>query len=66
VAFSLGLAATLTGIGLLVLYAGRFLERRTLAGRWSAGVLQFAPALAAVAVTASGVMITARALLELR
>jgi nickel/cobalt transporter (NicO) family protein len=65
VAFSLGLAATLTGVGLLFLYAGRFLERRALAGRWS-GILQFAPALAAVAVTASGVMITARALLELR
>ena len=30
VAFSLGLAATLTGVGLLFLYAGRFLERRAL------------------------------------
>src|SRR4051812_26749848 len=65
VAFSLGLAATLTGVGLLFLYAGHFLERRTLTGRWS-GMLQFAPALAAVAVTASGAMIAARALLELR
>jgi nickel/cobalt exporter len=65
VAFSLGLAATLTGVGLLFLYAGRFLERRALAGRWS-GVLQFAPAVAAVAVTASGVMIVARALVELQ
>jgi nickel/cobalt exporter len=64
-AFSLGLAATLTGVGLLFLYAGRFLERRALTGRWS-GILQFAPALAAVAVTASGAMIAARALLELR
>ena len=35
VAFSLGLAATLTGVGLLFLYAGRFLERRAIAGRWS-------------------------------
>jgi nickel/cobalt transporter (NicO) family protein len=65
VAFSLGLATTLTGVGLLFLYAGRFLERRAIAGRWS-GILQFAPALAAVAVTASGAMIVARALLELR
>jgi nickel/cobalt transporter (NicO) family protein len=64
VAFSLGLATTLTGVGLLFL-AGRFLERRAIAGRWS-GILQFAPALAAVAVTASGAMIVARALLELR
>jgi ABC-type nickel/cobalt efflux system permease component RcnA len=65
VSFSLGLAATLTGVGLLFLYAGRFLERRALTGRWS-GILQFAPALAAVAVTASGAMIVARAVLELR
>ena len=65
VAFSLGLATTLTGVGLLFLYAGRFLERRSLAGRWS-GILQFAPAFAAVAVTASGLMIVARALLELQ
>ena len=65
VAFSLGLAATLTGVGLLFLYAGRFLERRALSSRWS-GLLQFAPAVAAVAVTASGVMIVARALVELQ
>jgi ABC-type nickel/cobalt efflux system permease component RcnA len=64
VAFSLGLAATLTGVGLLFLYAGRFLERRAIAGRWS-GMLRFAPAVAAVAVTASGLMIAARALLEI-
>ena len=65
IAFSLGLAATLTGVGLLFLYAGRLLERRTLAGRWS-GLLQFAPAVAALAVTASGVLIVARAVLELQ
>jgi nickel/cobalt transporter (NicO) family protein len=65
VAFSLGLAATLTGVGLLFLYAGRFLERRSLTGRWS-GMVQFAPAVAALAVTASGAMIAARALLEIR
>jgi nickel/cobalt transporter (NicO) family protein len=65
VAFSLGLAATLTGVGLLFLYAGRFLERRAIRGRWS-GMLQFAPAVAAVAVTASGVMIVARAVMDLQ
>jgi nickel/cobalt transporter (NicO) family protein len=64
-AFSLGLAATLTGVGLLFLYAGRFLERRALAGPWS-GLLRFAPAAAALAVTASGVMIVARAVVELQ
>jgi ABC-type nickel/cobalt efflux system permease component RcnA len=65
VAFSLGLAATLTGVGLLFLYAGRFLERRAITGRWS-GLLRFAPAVAAVAVTASGVMIVVRSLVELQ
>jgi nickel/cobalt transporter (NicO) family protein len=65
VAFSLGLAATLTGVGLLFLYAGRFLEPRAITGRWS-GMLQFAPAVAAMAVTASGVMIVARAVVDLQ
>jgi nickel/cobalt transporter (NicO) family protein len=65
VAFSLGLAATLTGVGLLFLHAGRFLERRAIAGRWS-GMLRVAPAAAAVAVTASGVMIVVRSLVELQ
>ena len=67
VAFSLGLAATLTGIGLLFLYAGRLLEQRATAmsGRWM-GLLRFAPAAAALAVTASGLMIVARAVLELQ
>jgi hypothetical protein len=60
-----GTGRHLTGVGLLFLYAGRFLERRALSGRWS-GILQYAPALAAVAVTASGAMIVARALLEIR
>ena len=63
-AFSLGLAATLTGVGLLFLYAGRMLERRAMAGPW-AGLLRYAPAVAAVAVTLSGVMIAARALMDL-
>ena len=65
VAFSLGLAVTLTGVGLLFLYPGRLLERRVTAGRWS-GMLRFAPAAAAVAVTASGVLIVLRSLAELQ
>jgi len=63
-AFSVGLAATLTGIGILFLYAGRFLERRTMSARWS-GLLQYAPAAAALLVTVSGVMLVARAVMEL-
>ena len=65
IAFSVGLAATLTGVGLLFLYAGRFLERRASAGPF-AGLLRFAPAAAALAVTTSGVVIVARAVVELR
>ncbi len=65
IAFSVGLAATLTGVGLLFLFAGRLLERRAVSGRWS-GLLQFAPAAAALAVTASGVLIVARAVMELQ
>ena len=65
VAGRLGLAATLTCVGLLFLYAGRMLERRAVSGPW-AGALRYAPAAAAVVVTASGVMIAARALLELQ
>jgi ABC-type nickel/cobalt efflux system permease component RcnA len=65
VAFSLGLATTLTGIGLLFLYAGRFLERRAAAGPVP-GLLRYAPAVAALAVTTSGVLIAARAVLELQ
>jgi nickel/cobalt exporter len=65
IAFSLGLAATLSGVGLLFLYAGRFLERRSISGRW-AGLLRYAPAAAALAVTSSGVLIVVRAVAELR
>jgi ABC-type nickel/cobalt efflux system permease component RcnA len=65
VAFSVGLAATLTGVGLLFLYAGTYLERRAMAGPL-AGLLRFAPAAAALAVTASGVMIVARAIAEIQ
>jgi ABC-type nickel/cobalt efflux system permease component RcnA len=60
--FSLGLAATLTGVGLLFLSAGRFLERRAPATRWTATVLRHAPTGGAVAVTVAGVVIAARAL----
>ena len=65
IAFSVGLAATLSGVGLLFLYAGRVLERRTMSGRVS-GLLQFAPTVAALAVTTSGVLIVARAVMELQ
>ena len=64
IAFSLGLAATLTGVGLLFLFAGRFLEGRRLPGA-TMGLMRFAPVAAALAVTASGALIVARAVTDL-
>ncbi len=64
VAFSLGLAATLTGVGLLFLFAGRFLEQRRLPGM-TVSLMRFAPVAAALAVTASGALIVARAVTDL-
>jgi ABC-type nickel/cobalt efflux system permease component RcnA len=64
VAFSLGLAATLTGLGLLFLYAGRIFERRLrTAGRWRP-LLRIAPAIGSLALTIAGVAIILRALGE--
>ena len=57
VAFSLGLAATLTGLGIAVVHARRFVPPRIAASR--AAVL--APALSAVLVVALGLALAARA-----
>jgi nickel/cobalt exporter len=57
VAFSVGLAATLTGLGLLVVYARRLLPRGRLTGRM-ATVL---PAVSALAIVVVGCVLTARA-----
>jgi nickel/cobalt transporter (NicO) family protein len=66
VAFSLGLAATLTAVGLAVLYGGRLIarlrpERRLLGGRLVGAV----PALSAALIVLAGMLITLRALPEL-
>jgi nickel/cobalt transporter (NicO) family protein len=63
VAFSLGLAATLTVVGLAVLYGGRLMarlrpERRLLGGRLVGAV----PALSATVIVLAGTLITLRAL----
>lgn len=62
-AFSLGLAGTLTAIGLLFLTAGRFLERRPLPGPWPL-LVRLAPVGGAAAVTLTGFVIVSRALVE--
>jgi hypothetical protein len=62
VVFSIGLASVLTGIGLILVYAGRYLERlplrRTLLTR------RLLPAASAAFITVAGVIITVRALME--
>ena len=59
VAFSAGLAATLTGLGLLVVAAGRVSTR--LSGARAGRVLAVLPALSAIAIVAVGVALTAQA-----
>jgi nickel/cobalt transporter (NicO) family protein len=58
VAFSLGLAATITGIGLVAVLARRLFARVSLDGP----VVRALPALSAVLILAVGVVLTARAL----
>jgi ABC-type nickel/cobalt efflux system permease component RcnA len=60
-AFSAGLAATLTALGLLVVHAGRLTSRVRTNGR----VLAVLPALSSVAIVAVGVVLTAQAVPKL-
>jgi len=64
VAFSLGLAATLTVLGLLFLYAGRIFERRLQSPGLVGALLRVAPAAGAVVLTIAGLAIALRALGE--
>jgi ABC-type nickel/cobalt efflux system permease component RcnA len=57
-AFSLGLAGLLSVIGLLVLYARRFVERLPLDGRVAAAV----PTLSALVIVGLGILLTVQAL----
>jgi ABC-type nickel/cobalt efflux system permease component RcnA len=62
-AFSLGLAATVSGVGLLTIYGGRLLrrievERRLFGGRLTGAL----PALSAILIVAVGILITSRAI----
>jgi len=57
-AFSVGLAATLTGVGLLVVYARRLVDRVPSSGR----LVQAAPTFSAAVITLLGVALTVQAL----
>jgi ABC-type nickel/cobalt efflux system permease component RcnA len=57
VAFSLGLAATLTGLGIAVVHAGRLLSRLPVPGRLAAAV----PAVSAALIVVVGLALTAQA-----
>jgi len=61
VAFSLGLASVLSGMGLLFVYAGKFFNRLPVQGR----ILRLLPAASALFIALVGLGITARALMEI-
>jgi ABC-type nickel/cobalt efflux system permease component RcnA len=61
VVFSLGLAATLSMLGLLVVYAGRVSARLDFSGRLTAAL----PAISALVIVGAGCLLTARAVPEL-
>lgn len=65
-AFSVGLAGALTGVGLLFLYAGRLLERRVRPGTRVGAFLRYAPVAGAFVLTLAGAAIVVRALNEMR
>jgi ABC-type nickel/cobalt efflux system permease component RcnA len=60
-AFSLGLACVLSGIGLMFVYAGRLFERLPVQGR----LLRILPVFSALFIALVGVGIAARALVEI-
>jgi len=60
VAFSFGLASVLTAIGILLVHAGRLVERVPARGR----LLQTVPVGSALVITIAGIGITVRALIE--
>ncbi|MBP6786229.1 MAG: sulfite exporter TauE/SafE family protein [Candidatus Promineofilum sp.] len=62
IAFSIGLAGVLTSIGLIMVYAGKFLERLPI--RHSAVTARLLPAASAAFITVAGLLITWRALIE--
>ena len=63
--FSAGMALVLGGVGLLLVYATRTVERVSLRNRWMAGISKEVPLIAAVVVLVSGLVMTTRALYQI-
>ncbi len=61
VAFSLGLALTITGIGLVAVYAKHAFRRLNM----ESGLIRFLPALSALVIVVAGLVMTTRAIPEL-
>jgi ABC-type nickel/cobalt efflux system permease component RcnA len=64
VAFSLGLAGVLTGIGIAFVYAGDFIENRGQQRRLFSAAARALPAVSALVIAAAGVFITWQALVQ--
>ena len=62
VAFSIGLASVLTGIGLAMVYAGKLFSRLP---SQQTGLLRLLPAASALFITIAGIGITVKALLDM-
>lgn len=64
VAFSLGLASVLTGIGLAFVYAGRWLQRRTAKRRVVTGLVRVVPVFSAFVIACVGALLCYEALAQ--
>jgi len=64
VAFSLGLASVLTGIGLAVVYAGRWLQRRTVKRGLAVGLVRVVPVFSAFVIACVGALLCYEALAQ--
>jgi nickel/cobalt exporter len=64
-AFSVGMAAVLAGVGLVLVYAGKAVERVGFQHRWIASLANRIPLLTALVVLVSGLALVVRAALQI-
>jgi nickel/cobalt exporter len=64
-AFSAGMAAVLAGVGLVLVYAGKAVERVGFQHRWIAGFASRIPLLTSLVVLVSGLVLAVRAALQI-